>query len=147
MSKEGFQELYERLPGEKPPFEEVWRWTGGNPGMLRQFYAAGWDVERVLAALIRQKELTREFARRWGRWLEKAVEDPEALWEPDAPEELINTLVEKNLIVYNMYDRDQFFWVDTPPPERDLEIGIGKDVAWQTPIHREAVRRALQGRG
>ena len=147
MPKEGFQELYERLPGEKPPFEEVWRWTGGNPGMLRQFYAAGWDVERVLAALIRQKELTREFARRWGRWLEAAVEDPEALWEPDAPEELINELVEKNLIVYNMYDRDQFFWVDTPPPERDPELGIGKDVAWQTPIHREAVRRALQGRG
>jgi len=145
MPKEGFQELYERLPGEKPPFEEAWRLTGGNPRMLISLYTAGWDVERVIAALIRQKELTREFARRWRRWLEAAVEDPEALWEPDAPRELIDKLMEKNLIVYNMYDRDQFFWVDQPPPKRDLELGVGENVAWQTPIHREAVRRALQG--
>jgi len=35
--------------------------------------------------------------------------------------------------------------VDRPaPPERDLELGIGKHVAWHTPLHREAVRRALQ---
>jgi len=143
MSKEGFQELYEKIPGEKPSFEEVWRWTGGNPRMLISLYAAGWDVERVLAALIRQKELTQEFARRWRRWLEKAVEDPDALWSPDAPRELIDKLVERNLILYNMYDRDPFFWVATPPPERDPELGVGENVAWQTPIHREAVRRAL----
>jgi hypothetical protein len=31
-----------------------------------------------------------------------------------------------------------------PPPEKDLELCIGKDVAWQTPIHREAVRQALR---
>jgi len=42
-----------------------------------------------------------------------------------------------------MYDRDQYFWIDTPPPKRDLELGVGENVAWQTPIHREAVRRAL----
>ena len=112
--------------------------------MLRELYTARWNVERVMAALIRQKELTQEFARRWGRWLEKAVEDPEALWEPDAPRELIDRLVEKNLILYNMYDRDPFFWVATPPPERDPELGVGENVAWHTPIHREAVRRALQ---
>jgi hypothetical protein len=31
-----------------------------------------------------------------------------------------------------------------PPPERDPELGIGKYLAWQTPIYREAVRRALR---
>jgi hypothetical protein len=48
-----------------------------------------------------------------------------------------------------MYDRDPYFWIDQPPPERDPELGIGKNVAWQTPLHREAVRRALEevGRG
>jgi len=30
-----------------------------------------------------------------------------------------------------------------PPPERDLELGVGRRVAWQTPLHREAVRLAL----
>ncbi len=40
--------------------------------------------------------------------------------------------------------RQERLWIDQPPPERDPELGIGKNVAWQTPIHREAVRRALR---
>ncbi len=73
------------------------------------------------------------------------MEDPDALWSPDAPRELIDELVEKNLIVYNMFVRDSRFWAGEPPPERDAELGIGKRVAWQTPLHREAVRIALEG--
>jgi hypothetical protein len=72
------------------------------------------------------------------------VEDPDALWTGDAPEELVKELEARNLIVYNMYDRDPYFWIDQPPPERNPELGIGKNVTWQTPIHREAVRRALR---
>jgi hypothetical protein len=53
--------------------------------------------------------------------------------------------VERNFILYNIYERQQIFWVDAPPPETDPELGIGRNVAWQTPIHREAVRRALRG--
>jgi len=81
---------------------------------------------------------------RWRRWLELAVEDPDALWSPDAPEGLIDMLEERNLIVYHMYNRDQYFWIDQPPPERDPELGVGRRVAWHTPIHREALRKALQ---
>jgi energy-coupling factor transporter ATP-binding protein EcfA2 len=144
MAKEGFRQLYDKISRPKPPFEEVWRWTGGNPNLLLELYMRSWSVDAVVKALIRDKELTSSFIAKWRRWLEEAVEDPEALWSPDAPEELIKQLVEKNLIVYNMYDRDLYFWIDQPPPERDPELGIGKNVAWQTPIHREAVRRALR---
>jgi len=144
MTREGFQELYERIPGNKPPFEDVWRTTGGNPGMLSRLYLTGWDSDALVTQLIREKGLTPDFIVRWRVWLGRVVEDPEALWSPDVPEELIKQLVAKNLIVYNMYDRDQAFWVDAPPPERDPELGIGRDVAWQTPLHREAVRRALK---
>ena len=143
MTREGFQELYERIPGNKPPFEDVWRTTGGNPGMLSRLYLTGWDSDALVTQLIREKGLTPDFIVRWRVWLGRVVEDPEALWSPDVPEELIKQLVAKNLIVYNMYDRDQAFWVDAPPPERDPELGIGRDVAWQTPLHREAVRLAL----
>jgi len=45
MPKEGFEELYNLLPDPKPPFEEVWRITGGNPRMLEKLYRAGWDVD------------------------------------------------------------------------------------------------------
>jgi hypothetical protein len=149
MAKDGFGRLYEAIPGAKPSFEEAWRLTGGNPHMLLELHKSGWNVDRVVEALIRDKELTSSFIAKWRRWLQEAVEDPETLWSPDAPEELIKQLVEKNLIVYNMYNRDPYFWIDQPPPERDPELGIGKNVAWQTPLHREAIRRALEevGRG
>ena len=144
MPKGGFRQLYEKLPDPKPPFEEVWRLTGGNPEMLVRLCKAGWNVEEVVLRLMQNKQLSAEFVRRWGRWLEVAVEDPEVLWAGGAPEELARELEARNLIVYNMYDRRPSFWIDAPPPERDPELGIGKNVAWQTPIHREAVRRALK---
>ncbi|MCC6056427.1 MAG: AAA family ATPase, partial [Desulfurococcaceae archaeon] len=40
--------------------------------------------------------------------------------------------------------RDLELWVDQPPPQKDPGLGIGKYIAWQTPLHREAVRKALQ---
>ncbi len=43
---------------------------------------------------------------------------------------------------YTMYDRDEYF-CRPAPPEEDLEIGVGKNVARQTPLYRDAVRRAL----
>jgi hypothetical protein len=112
--------------------------------MLRELYVKRWDVEKVVEGVVGTKELTADFARRWRRWLEEAVDDPEALWGRGAPQELLDELIAKNLVVYNMYEGDPYFWVDQPPPERDPELGIGKHVAWQTPIHREAVRRALE---
>jgi hypothetical protein len=144
MPREGFQQLYEKLPGPKLSLDDVWRWTGGNPYMLRELYVKRWDVEKVVKGVVGTKELTADFARRWGRWLREVVDDPETLWGRGAPQELLDELIAKNLVVYNMYERDPHFWVDQPPPERDPELGIGKHVAWQTPIHREAVRRALE---
>jgi KaiC/GvpD/RAD55 family RecA-like ATPase len=144
MNRRGFEELYEKLPGSKPRFEDVWAMTGGNPRILSQLYEAGWDAEAVVAWLMRAKELTKDFARRWGPYLREVVEDPQSLWEEGFPSEFREELIAKNLIVYNIYDRDLRFWIDEPPPERDLELGIGRDVAWQTPLHREAVRKALE---
>ena len=126
MPKEGFHQLYEKLPGPKLSFEEAWRWTGGNPRMLGRLHTAGWAAERVVVDVSREKGLTAEFVRRWRRWLEAAVEDPETLWTGDVPEELVEELETRNLVVYNMYDRDPYFWIDQPPPEKDPELGIGK---------------------
>jgi len=71
-------------------------------------------------------------------------EESSTLWlGENVPEELINELIDRNLIVYDLYPRDPVFWVDEPPPEKDPEIGVGRYVAWQTPLHREAIRRAL----
>ncbi len=143
MPQEGFQQLYDRLPGPRPPFEEVWRWTGGNPRMLGRLYESGWDVVGVVLRVVEEKRLTAEFVSRWRSWLGLAVEDPDVVGKVEFPHELRQVLVWRNFIIY-IYRRNPALWVDQPPPERDLELGIGRSVAWQTPIHREAVRMALR---
>jgi hypothetical protein len=144
MPVEGFRQLYERLPGPKPPFEEAWRLAGGNPDRLAELYGNGWRMEDAVKNMVISKGLAAEAVKRWSVWLAEAVEDPDALWGRGAPENLLRWLVERNLIVYNMHYREPQFWVDQPPPERDPELGIGRRVAWQTPLHREAVRLALR---
>jgi len=143
MPRSGFEQLYDVLPDPKPPFDEVWRWTGGNPDALEGLFEAGWDVERVVEDLAVDKGLSAAFAERWGAHLAKALEDPDYLWEEPEAEGLAKELVEKNLVVL-LKGRRPGAWVDQPPPERDLELGIGRYYAWQTPLHREAVRRALE---
>jgi energy-coupling factor transporter ATP-binding protein EcfA2 len=143
LPKKGFEELYEQVPGPKPDVEEAWRWTGGNPRVLAQLYEAKWDANEIIAQLTKAKNITAGFTTKWRKLLEEAVEDPDALWSAEA-EELANELEARNLIVYNVYDREDWLWIDEPPPEKDLELGIGKHVAWQTPLHREAVKKALE---
>jgi len=143
MPREGLRELYGQIPGEKPSFEEAWRLTGGNPKLLAELYQSSWNAEKIVRRLVEEKMLTKAFISRWRVWLEAAVEDPDALWEPETPEQLVEELVERNLIVYFLSERSPGSWIDAPPPERDLELGVGRHVAWQTPLHREAVRKAL----
>jgi len=143
MSRKGFEELYEKLPGPKPPVEEAWRLTGGNPEVLARLYEVKWDVSAVVEDLVKAKKL-RDLAKKWGERLREVVEDPDSLLKRDFPEELKDELIAKNLIVYDMYSRDERFWIDEPPPEKDLELGIGKDVAWQSPLYREAVRKTME---
>jgi dephospho-CoA kinase len=144
MSKEGFEELYEKIPNPKPPYEEIWRLTGGNPYVLRSLYINKWSTNILTNIIVEEKRLTPEFISKWRKWLELTVEDPDNLWSPEVPEELINELIARNLIVYFLRDRDPELWIDEPPPERDLEVGVGRYVAWQSPIHREAVKKALE---
>ncbi|WP_243680324.1 hypothetical protein [Vulcanisaeta souniana] len=104
----------------------------------------GWNADKVIEQLILDREVTREFIRRWRREMEAVLSDPDYLWN-EGPRELANELIKRNLIIYGIPSRDPDQWVDTPPPEKDEELGIGRYVAWQSPLHREAVRRALQG--
>ena len=60
---------------------------------------------------------------------------------------LLDKLVELNLILDYLPERDETQWFDSPPPSKDLGIGIGETHAWQTPLHREAVKRVLEGLG
>jgi len=41
------------------------------------------------------------------------------------------------------YERDSVFWIDELPRGRDREIDVEREVAWRSPLYREAVKRAL----
>ncbi len=114
--------------------------------MLAKLYKYRWSHARLINDLALERKITASFIERWRSWLEKAVEELDALWKPEAPQELVKELVERNLIIYFLPERDPWFWVDNPPPERDPELGIGRYIAWQTPLHREAIQRILKGR-
>ncbi len=150
MSREGFQELYEKLPDSQQSFDNVWRWTGGNPRILRELYVAKWNIEEVLDRdIIRKRNLERfvaSLSKEERNILYESVHNPDYLWknlaEPQV-QKLFQKLIELNLII-EIWDRKQYLWIDTPPPECDPELGIGKYLAWQTPLHKEGVRIILE---
>ncbi len=148
MSRRGFAELYDQLPGPKPDFEEVWRFTGGNPRLLGVLYENNWDVDTVVELLARSRglaELVAELEPEELEALNRAVEDIDYLWaNMRTYKQLVDRLVDLNLVVTALYDRNPRVWLDEPPPEYDPEIGVGRYMAWQTPLHREAVRRILE---
>ena len=146
MTKEGFKQLYEQLPGPKPEFEEVWRLTGGNPKLLGQLYEVGWNVDSLIRRTQDEKripEFVASLGSRERELLREALENPDSLVSREGLP-LLDRLVELNLVVDAIPVRDPEFWIDIPPPGKDPELGIGLRVAWQTPIHREAVRNALE---
>jgi GTPase SAR1 family protein len=146
MSKEGFEQLYRQISEPKPSFEEVWRLTGGNPGMLAKLYQMEWSVDEVIKSIITSKKLDTfilTLSTEEKQWLLEAVENPDTLLVKEKMP-LIQRLIELNLIIDSITYRDPELWIDQPPPQKDLELGISKYIAWQTPLHREAVKKALQ---
>jgi energy-coupling factor transporter ATP-binding protein EcfA2 len=145
MNREGFEQLYQKIPGQKSPLEETWRLTGGNPYILRALYRKQWNVNSVAIGIIEAKDLrgfVTTLKEEERTWLKEAIEDPDTLYTRERMP-ILHKLVEMNLAVSSMYSRIPYLWIDMPPPEKDLELGIGKYAAWQTPLHREAIRRVL----
>ena len=156
MSMEGFGELYSQIPNGKLSLDEAWAATGGNPGALRDLYLSGWSVEKAVERIASSRGLRRLVAsltEEQRRILAESVEDPDALYrrlreartreEKRIVEELIDKLVELNLIAEDISIRSEHTWIDEPPTT-DRSIGVGNEVAWQTPLHREAVKTTLK---
>jgi len=156
MSMEGFGELYNQIPGGKLSLDEAWMVTGGNPRALRDLYLSGWSVEKVVERIASSRGLKRLVAgltEEQRRILAESVEDPDALYrrlreartreEKRAVEELVDKLVELNLIVEEVSIRSEHTWIDEPSAT-DRSIGVGNQAAWQTPLHREAVKTTLK---
>jgi len=148
-SRDGFKQLYEVPPDPKPSFEDIWRIAGGNPRILEKLYRADWDIDFVISSMVKEKDIHIWVYSLNGKSrdiLMEIVNDPDTILYKLCDErvkKLLRELIEKNLIV-GIWDREPRFWIDPPPPEKDSELGVGRYFAWQTPLHREAVKRALE---
>ena len=118
--------------------------TGGNPKLLGQLYEARWNAEPIMGRVQDEKRLPELVASLSNReLLREAVDNPDTLVSREGLP-LLDKLVELNMIVDAIPSRNPEFWIDQPPPERDVESGIGRRVAWQSPLHREAVKNTLE---
>ena len=117
--------------------------------MLAKLIEANWGRNLLLEEMVKIRRLdvlVKNLSDEELTLLKQVVEDPDALFErlrEEAAQNLLNKLIELNMVI-EVWDRDPYFWIDEPPPEKDLELGIGRYVAWRTPMHREAVKRALE---
>ena len=150
-----FRNLYSQLPGSKPPLDDAWSVTGGNPGVLEALYRLGWRSDaliRDVASRLGLGELLRRLTPLQRSIVDVAVDDPDFLGS--APEEvpasrrgeardLVRVLVERKLII-EVPDRDRDRWIDHPPPKRDRALGIGLRYAWHAPAYRDAARAVLE---
>jgi hypothetical protein len=117
--------------------------TGGNPDALRRLYQANWEIDSVVKDVITSRKLEALISSlndEEKKWLIEAMKDPDTLFVRKRLG-LLKRLVEANLMIDTLPERTYDEWIDQPPPERDLEIGVGRYVAWQTPLYREAVNK------
>ena len=114
--------------------------------MLSALAEAEWSPKKAAERMVSLRKLlyfVNSLSMDEKKWLSEAVEDPDTLFTRERIP-LLDKLVERNLVVDDIPARSPDLWIDTPPPEKDTELGIGKHVAWQTPLHREAVKLALK---
>jgi hypothetical protein len=105
-----------------------------------------WDIDKAIKNIITSKRLDafiHTLSAEERKWLLEAVENPDTLLAKEKLP-LMQKLTELNLVISSITYRDPELWIDQPPPERDPELGISKYTAWQTPLHKEAVRKALK---
>jgi Cdc6-like AAA superfamily ATPase len=141
-----FRELYNQLsPPESLDYEIVWRTLGGNPGKLVELANIhNWSLESLVH---HYRERLKHIVFRVGaegleELLEIALEDPDSISEAGDPRmvTLESILVENNLITPMMTSLGG-------RPEESLELGVGRNYSWQTPLYRDVLRELLKTRG
>lgn len=123
LDRGGFRELMSQIEGVEA--ERLWQATGGNPRADES-----WSEEAVVEKMYKAGNVDIKLLSKY----KEAVEDPGALLE--APEEVKRHLIAKNLILKIMDP--------IAPLEKEKMLGVGREYAWQTPLHRRVVEMALK---
>jgi len=132
MGRDGFEEFVRSLsPPETLSIDRVWEYAGGNPRAAMGIASMDWNpyawLRRVYETRIKRA------AHLVGREaLEALAQDPDSMWVAAAKLEELGLMI-------SLSRSSAIGWV----PERNPEMGVGDEWAWQVPAYREAVVRYL----
>ena len=147
LDRDSFEELFHELkPPDDVKFEDVWQLLGGNPGKLIELADRySWNIDKMLRYYeTRIREVVKKIAREGlidelRHFVEDIVSAEKVL---DRKMSILEDMLEEeNLILYKHWvlltSRYEIF--DKAQPD----IGIGRYYAWQVPMYRELVKKAL----
>ncbi len=153
LSREEYEELYYKLleiyrppdPSRSVSFDDVWRLYGGSPRRLIELALDhGWDVRAHLEKIYDEKKIPRIVynAREEGLLdnLAAVTEDPDNMYRMSGMLRLIKILVQENLVI-ELPSGKGIGGIEIP---RNRELGVGRYWAWQVPVYRELIARAVR---
>ncbi len=127
----GFAELVEQLDPRRRP-EDLYIVTGGNPRLAIELARYGWDVEKVKKLYSERIRSTLRMASIDRDRIRALVEDPDTDPQTAAKLEELGLMIEL------------FRNASLSPIPTDRDLGVGKEWAWQTPLHRNIVAEILR---
>ena len=145
MDKRSFEELFKELnPPQNVDFETVWKLLGGNPGKLMELATRfQWNLDEMIESYTYRITKVIENIKTpnsISKLLELAKDISKAEEEIDEEmKKLIDYLIDRNLLIYKKW----LLLTHKPFTNQDPELGIGEKYAWQVPLYRELVMKAL----
>jgi len=134
MRREGFEQFLESLsPPKTLSADTLWSLVGGNPRAAIEIASMDWNPYAWLRRVYETR--VKRAAHLVGREaLETLAQDPDAMWVAAARLEELGLMI-------SLSRSSSIGWV----PEKDPEMGIGEEWAWQLPAYRIAVVKYLLG--
>jgi len=136
LSQNACIELAKKLSAPPHLYEDVWRWTGGNPRRLIELSKRSWKIEEWLMMSIKRKlgEFLQNISKNEKEYLRKIIND-------------IDEVMEHRNLLIKMLNFNLITPIDRPcmgyTPQVSRELGIGEYYAWQIPAYRILLKSML----
>ena len=136
LPREASIELLKQLKAPREKYDEIYRVTGGNPRAIIELYYMNWSIRRWIESAImrRVKNFLKTLSREEIEQLKDTLDDPDRFQR--------YTPLLKKTIDYNLVSP-----IDKPclgyTPEKNIELGIGDNYAWQLPIYKDIIKQVI----
>jgi len=145
LKKEAYKEMFLKIsPPKNIDFEDIWNTLGGNPRKLIELATVyTWDLKAMIKSYtVKAREIIEKvISMNLLQELKTFLEDIDAPRKQPSENmaKLVKILIERNMVTY--IDWPTLTEEELKP---DTAIGIGKAYAWQAPLFKIAIEKALK---